>query len=229
MLDHTDPVRDLVRRAYHVDEDLDLTAGLLDVVRRAEPPPIEIPVHREARRAEPRRRRSRLTSLAAFAAAIAVLLAGAFVARGPHRAATPGAGGATSAAADTGSGPSALPTPCAGDWTLTLHGAQFSVTGSNPLCPPLPRGQLWLLDAARGNGLIQPGDATVWPLTPAGTPTATLTPPFTFTLKGWPGAVHGHYYEVWYVPPGGGTAHAGDDAMTVFDHAYTVSSRLVQR
>jgi hypothetical protein len=228
MLDQTDPVRDLVRRAYHVDDDFDLTAGLLDVARRTEPVPAEIPVQRPVRRPDPRRPRSGLAMVATFAAAILVIVGVAVLAgRGPQQNTEPGGNDPASAAVNGAPGPKVLPTSCAADWKLTLDGKEFAVTGNNPECPPLQLDRLWLLDAARGNGLIMEGDATIWRLSPAGGTTPTVTPPFKFTVEGWPGPAAGHYYEIWYVGAGGPAAHSGDDATTVYEYAYGVSFRLL--
>jgi hypothetical protein len=217
VVDQTDPVRDLVRRAYGADDDLDVTAGLHDVTRRASVVELH-PAGPQPPLGPHRRHRGGLAVVTTFAAALLVLFVGIAVAgRGLP---DDGVGGRPSQSAVAG--PEVLPTPCAGDWTMTLRDGEFSVTGTNPECPPLPRGRLLLMDAAKGNGLIQPGFATAWPLDP--TSTATVTPPFRFMLGGWPGPAQGHSYTILYLPPDHPMPKPGDDVWAAYQYSYTVSN-----
>ncbi|MET7401408.1 hypothetical protein ABZS66_48800 [Dactylosporangium sp. NPDC005572] len=218
----TDPTRDLVRRAYHAGGDLDVTAGLLDVLRRADPPLIEMRIDPPV----PLRPAPRRVPMFAVAAAILVVLVG--MAFGLRAAGGGGALPATSgdATADATGAPKPMPSQCAAAWELGLRGKTFDVglrKGAN--CPALPMKTLFLVDVAEGNGRFEEGFATVWPITPV-PPASGATVPFSFTVAGWPGAVAGHTYDLWYVE-GAAAVRAGDDAMVIYDRAKVVTIPLL--
>ncbi|WP_432842985.1 hypothetical protein [Dactylosporangium sp. CA-092794] len=249
MPDQTDPARALLRRAYGVDGGGDAPAGLLDEVHRAasgpaDPRPIELRPDRPAPRPHghrPPRRRGGLVMAGAVAAAMLVVLSGATIATRllgagggapvggrpstlPSVIASPGGSPASTVTA----GP-VLPVPsqCAVAWELALQDRSFSVSDRDSGCPPLAVDGLYLVDVAEGNGRFEPGFATVWPITPAGAAGPTITAPFTFTAAGWPGRTPGHFYEIWYSasvrPP------AGSDAMSIYEHALTISAPLLAK
>ncbi|GIF72586.1 hypothetical protein [Asanoa siamensis] len=215
----SDPTRDLVRRAYRADDDPDLTAGLLDVLRRADVAPVAAP------RDRPLDGRRRALSVAAvFVTAILVIFGAVTLAdRGGDGGAVPGTIGSDPPLTF----PMPMPSECAASWTATLREGAFDVTARHGGCPPLAVDRLYLLDADGGNGLITPGMATVFPIQPVGLAGGTVSAPFTFTAEGWPGPAPGHDYTIWYVGEGGRTARPGDDAMVIFDHAYTVSFTVI--
>ncbi|WP_238013153.1 hypothetical protein KZZ52_39135 [Dactylosporangium sp. AC04546] len=231
----TDPTRELLRRAYHADGDVDVTAGLLDVLRRADPPLIEMRVDPPV----PPGPAPRRVPVFAVAAAILVVLVGmAFALRaagggGAQPASSRGATASGEATADaTGApdrspaAPRPMPSQCASAWQLGLRGTTFDVglrKGAN--CPALAAATLFLVDVAEGNGRFEQGFATVWPITPVPS-AAGATVPFSFTAAGWPGAVTGHTYLLWCVEDGA-TVEPGDDAMVIYDRAKVVTTPLL--
>ncbi|GGM29826.1 hypothetical protein ACFFX1_48155 [Dactylosporangium sucinum] len=227
----TDLTRDLVRRAYRADADLDVTAGLLDVLRRADPPPVE-PAFGAP---EPRARRGHLLAVAAAILVVIVGIAVGLRGAGAGDGAVPAASRGASAGATGALGlPSAtvpapgnvLPSQCAVAWRLALRGKTFDVLPrEGATCPGVLAELTYLADVTEGNGRIEEGFATVWPILPTGG-AASVTAPFSFSVPGWPGPVAGHTYELWHVQEGP-RAQPGDDATVIYEHARQLATALV--
>lgn len=185
--------------------------------------------------------------VAAFAAAVAVILVVALITtRVPHGGRTPAGGGVSAGGQISASGqisvsagepptmdgppqytdPRVLPSGCNSAWALRFAGGQFFVTTRpDESCPPLSVRSFWLLDEASGNGNIGPGDATLWAVTPVATTAPMLTAPFAFRANpGWPGPTSGHTYTLAFVLPEElASVHSGDDAAPHLDRTHFLS------
>ncbi|MEV4516008.1 hypothetical protein AB0K00_44500 [Dactylosporangium sp. NPDC049525] len=131
-----------------------------------------------------------------------------------------------------GDDPAVLPSTCADSWMMALVGGEFTVTArTGSACGPLPVDRVWVLDAASGNGLINPGDAVIWPVVPVlppGSGTRVLQPPFSFTPGGWSGPVRGHIYQLMYVDEAAALeAKPGDDSYAAFLNAHIISGYVI--
>jgi hypothetical protein len=263
MAEHTDPARELVRRAFEGSDPFDAEGGLADVVRRA-----GRPQHDDGVIAfEPRRRTGRrFAVVGTFAAAVVTILAVYAASAGtrpqqevgaPSASAGPASNGpasngpASNGPASNGpasnrpsadpstfagspgtsqyasSVPKVLPSSCAASWVLEFAGKEIKATRTQGVCPPIPIERLWILDAARGNGLVNPGDARIWPLVPIDG-RSMAQPPVTFRGGGWPGPISGHTYEVLYLDEAAAkAAKPGDDAYPAFETAHFISLSLI--
>lgn len=139
-------------------------------------------------------------------------------------AASPGA------SRNAGNDPQVLPSSCADSWVMALTGDRFVVSSQEGSgCPPLPLDRLWVLDAASGNGLINPGDAVIWPVVPVDGARSPVRPPLKFRPGGdWPGPQPGHYYVIIYVSAAAATqAKPGEDSYAAFLGSYNISGRVI--